>query len=71
VAGSFSPAGHPHAKELDRVLREGLGTLKVPVLLQFAVGHTPLNATLPHGGLVEIDADRGSLRVVEDPVRVE
>jgi muramoyltetrapeptide carboxypeptidase len=71
VAGSFSPAGHPHAKELDRVLREGLGTLKVPVLMQFPVGHTPLNATLPHGGLVELDADTGTLRVVEDTVRVE
>jgi muramoyltetrapeptide carboxypeptidase len=71
VVGSFSPADHPDAKELDRVLREGLGTLKVPVLTKFPVGHTPLNATLPHGGVVEIDADRGSLRVLEDPVRRE
>jgi muramoyltetrapeptide carboxypeptidase len=71
VAGSFSPADHPHAKELDRVLRESLGKLKVPVLMKFPVGHTPLNATLPHGGLVELDADRGVLRVVENPVRLD
>jgi muramoyltetrapeptide carboxypeptidase len=71
VAGSFSPADHPDAKELDRVVREWLGTLKVPVLSRFPVGHTPLNATLPHGGLVELDADGGTLRLLEDPVRVD
>jgi muramoyltetrapeptide carboxypeptidase len=69
VVGSFSPPDHPDAKELDRVLREGLGTLKVPVLMKFPVGHTPLNATLPHGGLVEMDADGGRLRTLENPVR--
>jgi muramoyltetrapeptide carboxypeptidase len=71
VAGSFSPADHPHAKELDRVLRESLGQLKVPVLMKFPVGHTPLNATLPHGGLVELNADSGGVRVVENPVRLD
>ena len=45
--------------------------MKVPVLWKFPVGHNPLNATLSHGGLVELDADRGALRLVEDPVRVE
>jgi muramoyltetrapeptide carboxypeptidase len=71
VAGSFSPADHPDAKELDRVLRESLGKLKVPVLMKFPVGHTPLNATLPHGGLVELDADAGIVRVLENPVRLD
>ena len=71
VAGSFSSRDHPDAKELDRVLNEYLGRMKVPVLMKFPVGHTPLNATLPHGGLVELDADRAILRVLEDPVRVE
>jgi muramoyltetrapeptide carboxypeptidase len=47
VVGSFSPPDHSDAKELDRVLREWLGALKVPVLMKFPVGHTPLNATLP------------------------
>jgi muramoyltetrapeptide carboxypeptidase len=71
VAGSFCGSDHPDAKELDRVLREGLGTLKVPVLMKFPVGHNPLNATLPHGGRVELDADHGVLRLLEDPVRAE
>ena len=68
VVGSFSPSDHPHAKELDRVLRESLGKLRVPVLMNFPIGHTPLNATLPHGGLVELDADQGTVRLLEDPV---
>jgi muramoyltetrapeptide carboxypeptidase len=71
VVGSFCGSDHPDAKELDRVLREGLGELKVPVLIRFPVGHNPLNATLPHGGRVELEADGGSLRLLEDPVRVE
>ena len=53
------------------MLREYLGALKVPVLMGFPVGHTPLNATLPHGGLVELDADAGIMRVLENPVRLD
>ncbi|MGP0064234.1 MAG: S66 peptidase family protein [Isosphaeraceae bacterium] len=71
VVGSFSSRDPAEAGELDRVLREWFGRLKVPVILKFPVGHTPLNATLPHGGPVELDADRSILRLVEDPVRVD
>jgi muramoyltetrapeptide carboxypeptidase len=71
VVGSFSRGDAPDAKELERVLRESLGTLKVPVLMKFPVGHNPLNATLPHGGLVELDADAGRLRLLENPVRLD
>jgi len=66
VVGDFSKTD---VKETDRVLREYLGKLKVPVVLNFPAGHTAKNATLPHGALVELDADAGSLRVVENPVR--
>jgi muramoyltetrapeptide carboxypeptidase len=41
------------------------------VITRFPAGHTPLNATLPHGGLVELDADRGVLQLLEDPVLLE
>ena len=71
VVGSFCPPGAPESAELDRVVREYLEGLKVPVLWKFPVGHNPPNATLPHGGLVEIDADRGTLRLVENPVRLD
>jgi muramoyltetrapeptide carboxypeptidase len=71
VAGSFSSNDPSDAKELDRVLKDYLGRLKVPVILRFPVGHTPLNATLPHGGLAELDADAERLRLLEDPVRLD
>jgi muramoyltetrapeptide carboxypeptidase len=71
VVGSFISKKPGDAKEFDRVLREYFGALKVPVVMNFPVGHTPRNATLPHGGLVELDADKRILRVLENPVRVD
>jgi muramoyltetrapeptide carboxypeptidase len=71
VIGSFSSRDPADANEYDRVLREYFGRLRVPVITRFPVGHTPLNATLPHGGLVELDADRGVLQLLEDPVLLE
>ena len=50
------------------MLREYFGGRKVPVVANFPVGHTPFNATLPHGGLVELDADALTVRVLEPPV---
>jgi muramoyltetrapeptide carboxypeptidase len=66
VVGDFSKTD---VKDVDRVVREYLGKLKVPVVINFPVGHTVQNATLPHGALVELDADAPALRVLENPVR--
>jgi muramoyltetrapeptide carboxypeptidase len=71
VLGNFTGKGAEDAKEIDRVLRDYFGSRKVPVLMHFPVGHTPRNATLPHGALVELDADRGVLRVLDNPVRLD
>jgi muramoyltetrapeptide carboxypeptidase len=68
LLGSFDRAD---PKEVERIARDYCARLKVPVLLNVPVGHTALNATLPHGGLVEIDADAGRLRVVEPPVELK
>jgi muramoyltetrapeptide carboxypeptidase len=68
VVGDFSKTD---VAEVDRVLREYLSRLKVPVIMRFPFGHTPYNATLPHGGMVELDADVPSLRVIEVPVRID
>jgi muramoyltetrapeptide carboxypeptidase len=54
---------------IDDVLREYFADLGVPVLAKFPVGHVRYNATLPIGAMVEMDADRQSLRLVENPVR--
>ena len=71
VLGSFSSDDPAEAAELDRVLRDAFGGAKVPVLWRFPVGHTSLNATLPEGGLVELDADKGVLRLIEAPVLLD
>jgi len=54
---------------IDDVLREYFADLGVPVLAHFPVGHVRYNATLPIGALVELDAERQSLQVLENPVQ--
>ena len=71
VLGSFTTKEETEEKDTQRVLKEYFGKLKVPVVTDYPVGHTPKNATLPHGALVELDADRRTLKVLENPVRVE
>ncbi|HEV8061521.1 MAG TPA: LD-carboxypeptidase [Gemmataceae bacterium] len=71
MVGSFSSKEKSDAKELERVLSEYFGALKVPVIMNYPVGHTPWNATLPEGGYVELDADKAVLRILENPVRLD
>lgn len=70
VVGSFSSKEPGDAERTDAVLRGYFGALKVPVVWRFPVGHTPLNATLPHGAWAELDATRRELRLLENPVRL-
>ena len=51
---------------VDGVLRQYFGEAGVPVLVSFPIGHVRDNLTLPLGALVEIDADRVALTVLED-----
>jgi len=71
VVGSFTTKEPNDGPESDRVLRDYLARLTVPVVVHYPVGHTPQNATLPHGGLVELDADHALLTIVANPVQVE
>lgn len=66
VLGSFTTKEPDEPAKIDTILREYFGGLKVPVIIGFPAGHAPANATLPHGGLVEIDG--GSLRILEPPL---
>ncbi len=52
---------------VEGVLRQYFEPLGIPVLMSFPVGHHPMNATLPLGGQVEIDAGRCRLRILPDP----
>ncbi len=65
VLGTFDGAD---PKELDAVFADYFGKSKVPVVADYPVGHTPFNATLPHGGRVELDADALRIRLLEPPV---
>jgi hypothetical protein len=71
VVGNFSAKNAGEAQEIQRVLREYFGSMKVPVVMNFPVGHISQNATLPHGALVELDADKGTFRVLQDPVQIK
>lgn len=70
ILGGFTTKNADDARGIDAVLRDYFGTAKVPVLMRFPVGHQALNATLPHGALAELDADRAVVRLLENPVRV-
>ena len=50
----------------EGVLRQYFEPLGIPVLMNFPVGHHSMNATLPLGGQVEVDARRCRLRVLPD-----
>lgn len=67
ILGSFDKAD---PKETEEVLRHYCAGLRKPVVLNFPVGHTALNATLPHGARAELDADRLQLRLTENPVEL-
>lgn len=49
---------------MEGVLRQYFEPLGIPVLMNFPVGHHSMNASLPLGGRVEVDADAGVLRVL-------
>ena len=49
---------------VDGVLRQYFEPLGIPVLMNYPVGHSAYNATLPLGAQVEIDADKGTLRIL-------
>lgn len=53
---------------IDDVLRDFFGKLTVPVLSHFPIGHVRYNTTLPVGGLAELDADRQTVQLLENPV---
>jgi muramoyltetrapeptide carboxypeptidase len=68
VIGDFHGTKPEDNDEIHAVLREYFQKLKVPVLAGFPIGHVPLNATLPHGAMAELDATNGVLTILENPV---
>ena len=73
VVGRFSyekgMSDDPVADEarVAEILREYLTRCGKPAVLGFPVGHVKDNATLPHGARVRLDADAGTLELLESP----
>lgn len=57
-----------YRQSLAEVLRDRLLPLKIPLVTGLPFGHVPMNATLPVGIQVELDANRGALRLLESGV---
>ena len=53
---------------LDQVFDDYFADLGVPVIQNFPVGHFKYNATLPIGVMAELDANTGTVKLLENPV---
>lgn len=58
-----------YRQTLEDVFRDRLLPLKVPIVMGLPFGHIPHNATLPVGGEVLLDANRGELVITQPAVR--
>lgn len=70
VVGHFTDAdgGVRPRLAIETVLAEVLGDLEVPVLRGLACGHVADQATLPYGVVARLDADAGTLELLEPAV---
>jgi muramoyltetrapeptide carboxypeptidase len=71
VVGAISEvpdAGTEHVPMIDEVLRDLLGDLGIPVAWGFPFGHVEDNWTLPIGVRARLDADAGTLELLEPAV---
>ncbi|MCP4250731.1 MAG: LD-carboxypeptidase [bacterium] len=73
ILGQFTDCKPKEGKDslsLEQVFRDYFADLGVPVIANFPAGHSRYNATLPLGVLVEVDADRGRVTVLDEPIRI-
>jgi muramoyltetrapeptide carboxypeptidase len=71
ILGHFTncqPTEREKSLSLDEVMADYLAPLNVPVVRNFPAGHEMPNLTLPLGVLARLDADKGSLELLENPV---
>lgn len=74
ILGQFrkcEPDGSDSSLSLTEVFLDYFADAPYPVVCNFPAGHVSLNATLPFGVPVRVDADRREVRVLENPVAVE
>jgi muramoyltetrapeptide carboxypeptidase len=67
VAGTFVGCGEP--EPVEEILAERLGGLGVPMIAWANVGHGGYFQTFPIGIAAELDADAGTLRLLDPPLQ--
>ena len=68
ILGQLIDCDAPGSPEAAQVVAERLGHLGVPVLGDLPIGHGQRNHALPHGALVALDADAGTVTALEGAV---
>lgn len=65
VAGQFEGIEHD---ETDRIVDDVLGSLGVPIITGFPIGHGKTNAAVPIGGRVALDGNTGRIHLLDGAV---
>lgn len=63
VLGRFSQSSSDY-QAVEKVLRDRLGNLPIPIVSDLPFGHDGVNAALKVGSIVELDGDLGQLREI-------
>lgn len=54
---------------IEKIMSDYIKPLKIPAYMGAAIGHQPEQLTLPIGAMVQLDADKGEIRLLEKPVK--
>lgn len=54
---------------IEEIIAHRCGDLKIPVVRGLMIGHVKDQTTVPLGAFAELDADAGSIKLLESPVR--
>jgi muramoyltetrapeptide carboxypeptidase len=73
IAGQFTDCEESDSRKntfkVEEVLEHYLGNLKVPVITNFPHGHTKHIASLPVGGKVRVNGNKGTVEILESAVK--
>ncbi len=68
IVGRCIPLPHQDENQLIEIFTERLRTLECPAAYGFPIGHIEDQWIIPQGVMAEVDIDRGSLVLLENPV---
>lgn len=71
IIGDFSYKNGTEQAQMEAVFHGYFDRANYPVVWKFPVGHVANNATLPQGVLAELDAETLTLRLLENPLKLD